>query len=96
MKAYVLVQETVTDEQTFAAYRSKVVPTLAPYDGRFVVRGGTLSVLEGDWPLPRLVILEFPSREAATAWYGSAEYQAILPLRLASCRGSLVIVDGVA
>ncbi len=94
MKAYVVVQETVTDEQTFVAYRSKVIPTLAPYHGRFVVRGGTLSILEGEWPHPRLVILEFPSRDAAMGWYRSAAYQAILPLRLASCQGNLIIVDG--
>lgn len=96
MKAYVIVQETVTDEPTFADYRSRVIPTLAPYQGRFVVRGGALSVLEGEWSHPRLVILEFPSRDAAMGWYGSAEYQAILPLRLASCRGNLVVVDGMA
>lgn len=94
MKAYVVVQETVTDEQTFADYRSKVIPTLAPYHGRFIVRGGALSVLEGEWLHPRLVVLEFPSRDAALGWYGSAAYQAILPLRQASCQGNLIVVDG--
>lgn len=95
MKAYVVVQETVKDEEAFAAYRAEVVATLAPYQGRFVVRGGNLSVVEGQWAYPRLVILEFPSREAAFGWYQSAAYQAVLPLRLASCESNLVIVDGI-
>ena len=59
------------------------------------MRGGKLTVLEGEWPMPRLIILEFPSREAAEGWYRSPEYQKILPLRLKSGTGNLVIVDGV-
>ena len=95
MKAYVIVQETVTDEQVFAEYRSRVAETLAPYQARFLVRVGRLSIEEGVWPHPRLVVLEFPSREAASGWYRSAAYQAVLPLRRASCKGNLIIVDGM-
>lgn len=94
MKAYVIVQETVHDEAQFATYRSSVPATLRPYEGRFLVRGGELSVIEGEWPHPRLIVLEFPSRRAAMAWYRSTEYQAILPLRRASCESNLVVVDG--
>jgi uncharacterized protein (DUF1330 family) len=94
MSAYVVVQESVTDQATFDAYRKEVVPTIAAHGGRFVVRGGALTVLEGQWPLQRLVIIEFPSRQAAEAWYRSPAYQKILPLRLKSSTGNLVIVDG--
>jgi uncharacterized protein (DUF1330 family) len=94
MSAYVVVQESVTDQATFDAYRQEVVPTIAAHGGRFVVRGGALTVLEGQWPLQRLVIIEFPSRQAAEAWYRSPAYQKILPLRLKSSTGNLVIVDG--
>ena len=51
-------------------------------------------MLEGEWAMPRLVIIEFPSRQAAESWYRSPEYQKILPLRLKSGKGNLVIVDG--
>jgi len=95
MSAYVVVQESVKDEATFAAYRKEVMPTIAAHGGRFIVRGGAMTVLEGEWTLPRLIILEFPSREAAEAWYRSPAYQKILPIRLKSCTGNLVIVDGV-
>jgi uncharacterized protein (DUF1330 family) len=94
MSAYVVVQESVTDQATFDAYRKDVLPTIAAHGGRFIARGGALTVLEGEWPLPRLVIIEFPSREAAEGWYRSPAYQKILPLRLKSCTGNLVIVDG--
>jgi len=95
MSAYVVVQESVKDEATFAAYRKEVMPTITAHGGRFIVRGGAMTVLEGEWTLPRLIILEFPSREAAEAWYRSPAYQKILPIRLKSCTGNLVIVDGV-
>ncbi|MHB8272682.1 DUF1330 domain-containing protein [Bradyrhizobium sp.] len=48
------------------------------------------------WPQPRLVIIEFPSRAAAEDWYKSAEYRRILSLRLKSSAGNLIIVDGFA
>jgi uncharacterized protein (DUF1330 family) len=96
MKAYVIVQETVKDEEMFAAYRNGVVATLEEFGGRFVVRGGQLTVVEGEWPHPRLVVIEFPSREAAEGWYRSPAYQELLPLRLGSSVGNLVIVDGPA
>lgn len=95
MKAYAVFQENVKDEETFAAYRKEVIATIAAHGGRFLVRGGAFSVVEGEWPLPRLVIIEFPSRAAAEDWYGSPEYQKLLPLRLKSTVGNAVIADGV-
>ena len=94
MKAYVVVQERIQDEETFADYRKAVVATLAAYDARVLVRGGALSVLEGEWTYPRLVVIEFPSRAAAEGWYRSPAYQKLLPLRLRSSVGNLIIVDG--
>jgi uncharacterized protein (DUF1330 family) len=52
-------------------------------------------VLEGDWPWPRLVIIEFQSRDAARLFYDSPEYQKILPLRQAASDGTLAIVESV-
>jgi uncharacterized protein (DUF1330 family) len=94
VKAYVVATETVKDEATFAKYRQEVMKTLAQFGGQFVVRGGNLTVLEGEWPHPRLVVIEFPSRAAAQDWYKSPDYQKVIPLRLASTVRNLVIVDG--
>lgn len=96
MKAYVIALETIHDQAMFDAYRQKVMPTLAAFGGTFVVRGGHLTVLEGDWPHQRTVIIEFPSREAAEGWYASPAYQAVIGLRQGSSSCSLVIVDGPA
>lgn len=96
MKAYIIVQETVKDQVVFDAYRKDVAATLAEFGGAFIVRGGTLTVVEGQWAHQRTVVIEFPSRAAAEGWYQSPAYQKVLPLRLKSAVGNLVIVDGAA
>ena len=94
MKAFVIAAETITDELMFSRYRKAVAATLEAFGGKFVVRGGQLKVVEGDWPHARLVVIEFPSREAAEDWYHSAEYQKIIGLRLGSAVTNLIIVEG--
>jgi uncharacterized protein (DUF1330 family) len=93
MKAYVIAAETINDPALFDRYRKQVPATLVPFGGQFVVRGGKLTALEGEWPHPRLVIIAFPSRVAAEDWYKSAAYQEIISLRPDSSVGNLVIVD---
>ena len=88
MKVYVIAAETIEDQAMFDEYRNKVVGTVAAFGGQFIVRGGNLTVLEGEWPHPRLVIIEFPSRAAAVGWYRSAEYQKVISLRLNSSVGT--------
>jgi uncharacterized protein (DUF1330 family) len=95
MSAYVIVQENLHDQAVFDEYRKDLIPTLTPFGGKFLARGGKLTVREGTWPHERTVLVEFPSREAAEGWYDSPAYQKILPLRLKSSTANFVIVDGV-
>ena len=96
MKAYCIVYEKIDDMAMFDEYRKQVIPTMEPFGGTFVVRGGKFTALEGDMPWERVVILEFPSRKAAEDWYNSPAYQRILPYRLKSGKSSFVIADGIA
>jgi uncharacterized protein (DUF1330 family) len=94
MKTFVIAAETPKDESMFSKYRKSVPATLEAFGGKFIVRGGNLRLLEGEWPHSRLVIIEFPSREAAEGWYRSPEYQKIIGLRLSSTVTNLIIVEG--
>jgi len=71
------------------------MPTIEAYGGRFLVRGGKFTVLEGDMPFTRIAVLEFPSRQMAEDWYRSPAYQRILPLRTQAGRCQFVVADGV-
>jgi uncharacterized protein (DUF1330 family) len=84
----------VRDAAGFDDYRQKVARVVEQYGGRFLVRGGDVRHLEGNLPLDRLVLLEFPSLEAAQRFYDSKEYAPLLKLRLASTRSDLVLVPG--
>jgi uncharacterized protein (DUF1330 family) len=94
MKAFVIAAETPEDESIFSEYRKAVPATLEAFGGKFVVRGGNLKLLEAEWLHSRLVIIEFPSSEAAEGWYRSPEYQKIIGLRLSSTATNLIIVEG--
>lgn len=95
MTAFLIAVETVHDEDMFAEYRKQVIGTLGPFGGQFIARGGELTVLEGEWPHRRTVIIAFPTRVDVEAWYNSADYQRIIGLRRNSTSGSLVILDGI-
>jgi len=70
MAAYVIADTvSVHDTATMDDYRRKVGPTITKHGGKFVVRGGKHEVKERTWQPTRLVIIEFPSRAAAEAWY---------------------------
>jgi uncharacterized protein (DUF1330 family) len=95
VKAYCIVYEIVDDPTTFEDYRRQVLATIQANEGRFLVRGGAFTALEGEMPFERIAMLEFPSREAAERWYHSPEYQRILPLRTRASRSQFILVDGV-
>jgi uncharacterized protein (DUF1330 family) len=96
MPAYFIVDNEVTDSAGFEEYRRQVPMTVEKYGGRFLVRGGQIQTLEGDWKPKRIVVTEFPSIEQARRWYDSEEYRALKALRSRSARGSMVLVEGLA
>jgi len=94
MAAYLIANIEVKDPAKFEEYRQKVVPVIQKFGGRYLVRGGDVRRLEGNLPLKRLVVLEFPTIEAAQQFYDSAKYEPILKLRLSSTQSDLVLVQG--
>jgi len=97
--AYVISEaEAITDSAAIKNYGAKVPETLAPFNGHyhFVVAGGKTESLDGDPPPQGIVVIEFDSSEQAHAWYNSAAYAAIRPIRQAAVKGRMFIVEGVA
>ncbi|MDQ6636282.1 MAG: DUF1330 domain-containing protein [Candidatus Dormibacteraeota bacterium] len=94
MPAYLLANVRVTNPEAYAEYSRQVPATVAAQGGRFLVRGGPGEVVEGEFSLQRLVIIEFPDRDRLRAWYDSPEYQAILPIRQANGESTIVFLDG--
>jgi uncharacterized protein (DUF1330 family) len=93
--AYVIVEVEVTDVERYDRYKAATPAAVAAAGGRFLVRGGELTVLEGDWQPSRLVMLEFEDLAAAERWYESEAYQAAKKLREGGARMRMVAVQGV-
>lgn len=95
MPAFVVVDLEVIDTEKYEVYKKMVPPTLEPYGGRFMVRGGAVQTLEGTWSPKRFVILEFFSVEEAKAWWNSPEYAEAKAMRHASARSEIIVVQGL-
>lgn len=96
MAAYVIADVEIRDPETYETYKELTPATLAAYDGRFVVRGGTAETLEGDWKPRRIVVLEFPSLKRAKQWWSSTEYAGARSLRQQAAETRMIVVEGVA
>jgi uncharacterized protein (DUF1330 family) len=95
-KAYAIGQLNVKNPEGYLAYSREVPPTLVPFGGRFLVRGGDPKVMDGQPTGLRNVVIEFPDMASAQGWYQSAAYQDILQGRLDNATGYLVMVEGYA
>ncbi len=95
MKCYAVAEVTVTDRGWVKDYIQKVTPMVEAHGGRYLARTNKVEKLEGERPLPHsFLILEFPSRAAAHAFYESPEYRPFREARLAGSSGDFVLVDG--
>jgi uncharacterized protein (DUF1330 family) len=92
MSAYVIVDIEVHDPEGFKPYLEQAPATVAAHGGRYVARGVTPDVLEGDWAPKRLTILEFPDADAAHAWHASPEYQELKAIRQAASTTRAIVV----
>ena len=95
-KAYIVNEITVTDATGYAEYVRRAPPLVEAFGGRYIVRAGAVTAAIGEPPTARIVVVEFPSRQAAADFLASAEYRAILPIRQATSTSRAYIVDGVA
>ena len=94
--AYLIVQSQITDPERFKNYMAAAPAAVKASGGEYLVRGGRMAVLEGQWQPPRLTVIRYPSLEAAQAMYDSPEYRAARALRDgATAVFDMVVVEGV-
>lgn len=92
-RAYVLVQADITHPERYDDY-AKVAPDIvAKYGGRYLARGGRSLTLEGPPARSRVVVLEFPSFDAAQQFYHSPEYTEARKLRAGASEAQFVLVE---
>ncbi|MEP2640191.1 DUF1330 domain-containing protein [Roseobacter sp.] len=92
-KGYIIGHVTVTDPDAYKEYVVKDTPVLEGLGGRFIIRGGSSEVMEGD-SFERHVVIEFPSYAAAKAAYNDPEYQEIMKIRHRTAKSTIIVVEG--
>ena len=95
MSGYAIFNLNVNNPENYKEYIDKVKPTAEKFGGEYLVRGGEMNIIEGDWPNERNIVIKFPSREKAMEWYNSEEYKPIRQIRHDNAVSNSVIVDGI-
>ena len=93
--AYILAYVSVTDPVQYEEYKKLSSLAMQAHGAEVCVRGGTAEVLEGDWAPDRVVLLKFPSAEAARAFNDSVEYSAARQSRQGAAVMRMVLLHGV-
>lgn len=92
---YYIAEFVPADMERLVPYSQQVEATFSPYGGRYAVRGGAMSPLEGEAPQGRFIMIAFDDVAKAHAWYRSDAYQALIPIRQASGETNTYIVEGL-
>jgi uncharacterized protein (DUF1330 family) len=92
---YVVAEVEVNDATAFAKYAAAVPGTLAPFGAQYLIRAGKITPVDGDAPKGRFIVIGFDSVAKAQAWEDSPAYEAIKPIRHASAKSRVFIIEGV-
>jgi len=93
MAGYFVANYRITNQAQYKEYLAAVGPSLTAHGAERVIVDRDSELLEGSAG-EVTVVLRFPSKAAAKAWYDSPEYQAIRHLRTDSSQGIGVIAEG--
>jgi uncharacterized protein (DUF1330 family) len=94
MTAYYIGQHEIDDEAAFAAYLEQTMPFIEKHGGRYLTKSGTHEMLEGKRP-SRVVIVEFPNKQAIRDWHDDPGYRPLIPKRHAVARSTMIAIEGI-
>jgi uncharacterized protein (DUF1330 family) len=94
MSAYVLIEIKIQDRNTYFQYIEKARPIIESYGGHYLIRGGKITPLFGDWNPERIILIEFPCHEDVERCFKSKEYLEIAKHRENSTITRSVILEG--
>ena len=96
MSVYVVGQLNIHSPQDYEEYLAGFTPIFERYNGQLLATSQQeTEVLEGNWAMPRTVLMRFPNAEIARAWYNDPEYQELAEVRRRNADTNLVIVHGL-
>ena len=95
MKYYAIAEINITDPSWVADYLKEATALVESHGGRYLSRTADIEKIEGERPAPQVaLIIEWPSKEDAMAFYESEEYRPHLEARLKGSTGDFMLVAG--
>jgi len=95
MSALIIIRVEVSDSSKLKEYQDVAPGIIKKYNGTLLVRGGRVISLEGPEEKRRIVVIEFPSLDEASAFYYSDEYEKAIKLRIDVAKFEMIAVDGI-
>jgi uncharacterized protein (DUF1330 family) len=95
MAAYLIVNTDIHDPALYEQYKAGVPALIKKHGGEYLARGGEFEVFEGAWHPKRVVLLRFPSLEAARALLNDPNYQPFKKIRHSAAHADIVGVEGL-
>jgi uncharacterized protein (DUF1330 family) len=94
MPVYLIIEIKVLDHEQYSKYVEKVPEIVKKHGGRYLVRGGQITPMFGNWNPERIILIEFETEEQLRKCFNSTEYLKIAPFRENSTITKSVIVNG--
>lgn len=95
MSAYIIVEVKIENPVEYENYKALTPASLIPFGGEFIVRGALSESLEGDWNPERIVVLRFPNKEQAKAWWNSDLYADAKAIRQRTAKTKMLVIEGI-
>lgn len=95
MSGYIIANVQVTNPVQYEEYKKWSTAAMQAHNAEVCVRAGQVQVLEGDWSPERLVILKFPTFEAAKTFYDTPEYLKARDARAGAAIMRMIVVEGL-
>ena len=94
MAVYLIIDVAIIDQDVYEEYVARVPAVVEQYGGRYLVRGGPVAPVSGDWQPERIIVVEFDSSSQVQEYLASPEHLALAPLRKQSTTSRVIIVEG--
>ena len=95
MKYYSVAELEITDQSWLPAYVKNVTTMVEQAGGRYLARTSKIDKVEGERKAPQIfLIIEWPSKDTAEAFYESAEYRPYRESRIKGARNEFLLVAG--
>ncbi len=96
MTTYIIAQINIKDRNEYAKYEAGFAEIFSRYNGQMLAVDESPTIVEGTWDFTRTVIIQFPSKDDADAWYRSEEYQGLAQHRFNASTANITFIEGLA